>query len=307
MERTGLVAFDLDNTLGCFDAVYPWGHFFSVEELENSVNAYNLSPHLKGRLRKAETMFVEKIRAYRDFFSILLRPNLDALLKLLIKAKREGTIRAVCIYSNTGSTFTLFFAKRIIEEQYQCPGFFDCLVDANDPIRKYDWEQYSTDDLQLPKTFVGLKRIFKEYCGVNNTIHPNRILFVDDREVKHHLQNEEKNGLTYLQVTPYIPDITTEMRQKIYNIGLEVLLETNLVDSPMYLFSEIFQTQKMRRTQARRFLKNNINGLFDLLEYSENSASVPWLPAEKFKDDTTKIRKVMILFVKRREIEGAKQ
>jgi hypothetical protein len=97
------------------------------------------------------------------------------------------------------------------------------------------------------------------------------------------------------------------MRQKIYNIGLEVLLETNLVDSPMYLFSEIFQTQKMRRTQARRFLKNNINGLFDLLEYSENSASVPWLPAEKFKDDTTKIRKVMILFVKRREIEGAKQ
>lgn len=305
----GLVAFDLDNTLGCFDGIYPWGHFFSVDELENDVNSLEIDtpPSLKGRLKKAERLFIEKIREYRALFSVILRPNLDALIKPLIRAKRIGTVRAICIYSNTSSTFTMYFAKQVIEEMYGCPGFFDCMVDATDPIRKYDWEQ-SKESSQPLKTFLVLKRIFKEYCGVNNTITPDRILFVDDRKERHHLTNEEKNGLTYLQVTPYVPDITSRMREMIYTIGLEVLLETNLVDYPPYLFSNIFETKREKRTASGKRATADIKGMFDMLEYTETVVLSPWSRPIDFSDDTAAIRRVMTLFVKRcGDVKGVKK
>jgi len=306
---TGLVAFDLDNTLGCFDGIYPWGYFFSVDELENGVNALDIDtpPALKGRLKKAEQLFIKKLRAYRELFSVILRPNLDALIKPLIRAKRNGTVRAICMYSNTSSTFTMHFAKHIIEEQYSCPGFFDCMVDATDPIRKHDWED-SKDWSQPLKTFPVLKRIFKEYCGVTDIITPDRILFVDDRKERHHLANEEKHGLTYLQVTPYVPDITRRMREMIYTIGLEVLLETNLVDYPPYLFSNIFETTREKRTDSGRRSRVDIRGMFDMLEFTETAVLSPWSNPVDFSDDTAAIRRVMALFVKRcGDVKGVKK
>ena len=299
-KTTGLVAFDLDNTLGCFDGIYAWGHFFSVDELENNVNSLEIDtpPSLKARLKKAERLFIHKIREYRALFSVILRPNLDALIKPLIRAKRNGTVRAICMYSNTSSTFTMYFAKQVIEEMYSCPGFFDCLVDATDTIRKYDWEQ-SKETSQPLKTFHVLKRIFKEYCGVTDVITPDRILFVDDRKLRHHLTNEEKNGLTYLQVTPYVPDITQKMREMIYTIGLEVLLDTNLVDCPAYLFSNIFETKRERRTDSGRHITEDIKGMFDMLEYTESVILTRWSAPMDFSDDTAAIRRVMTLFVKR--------
>lgn len=305
----GLVAFDLDNTLGCFDGIYPWGHFFSVDELENDVNSLEIDmpPSLKGRLKKAERLFIQKIREYRALFSVILRPNLDALIKPLIRAKRNGTIKAICIYSNTSSTFTMYFAKQIIEEMYGCPGFFDCMVDATDQIRKYDWD-HSKERSQPLKTFLVLKRIFKEYCGVTDIITPDRILFVDDRKERHHLANEEKNGLTYLQVTPYVPDITQRMREMIYTIGLEVLLETNLVDCPAYLFSNIFDTKREKRTDSGRRVTADINGMFDMLEFTETAVLRAWSTPMEFSDDTAAIRRVVTLFVKRcGDVKGVKK
>lgn len=291
-----LVAFDLDNTLGSFDTMGPWSDFFSVETLENSINRHTLSAALKTRLRKAEDLLIEKIKANKDLFELVFRPNLDALIAPLVKAKRSGKVKAICIYSNTTCTFSMHFAKRIIEERYSCPDFFDCLVDVTHPIRKYDWEHNTEDKRQPLKTFIGLKKIFKELCGVTDTISPDRILFVDDRTVKHHLAQEEKDGLTYLQVSGYVPSISKTLRKKAYFIGLQVLLETQLMDYPAYLSSNIFHTDKeavIGDTPA----KIEVDGFFSLLGLVEKEIHDPYYPPMTFKDDTTKIRHVMATFL----------
>lgn len=287
---TAFVAFDLDSTLGSFDPVGPWSGLFSVETLENGEGTIPLTPALKRRLRAAESLFIEKVKANTKMMNLIFRPNLDALMTPLIKAKRAGKIGAVCIYSNTFETFSMYFAKRIIEERYACPGFFDCLVDSTHPIRKYDWDQNKVDNKQPLKTFHGLKKIFKILCGVKEDIQPESVLFVDDRSVKHHLEAEEKNGLTYLQVSSYVPDFTKDMRKQAYMMGLEVLLETNLVDCPAFLSSKIFHTDGGNGG-------NSSNDLFSYLKLIERDMLTPFQPPKAFKSDTGLIRRTVLAFL----------
>ena len=283
-----LVAFDLDNTLGSFDATGPWASFFSVETLENGFNGLRLPLALAERLHKAEEIFIDYVKECKELFELIFRPNLDALIVPLVKAKRSGKVRAICMYSNTSCTFSMHFAKKIIEERYGCPGFFDCMVDATHPIRKYDWEQNKADKIQPLKTFVNLRRIFRELCGITDEIQPERILFVDDRVEKHHLEHQEKDGLTYLQVSGYVPNISQKLRKRVYFMGLQTLLETGLIDDPAYLSSKIFRRGKGAE---------EINGFFDLLGKTEDEILEPYFPAMVFKHDTIKIRRIITTFL----------
>jgi hypothetical protein len=287
------VAFDLDATIGSFELIGPWSSIFNVETVENSVV---LSAGLKRRMRIAEDMFIEKIKANKKIIEHIFRPNLDELIIPLIKAKRAGKVRAVCIYSNTSETFTMYFAKKIIEERYSCAKFFDCLVDATHPIRKYDWDKNTEDALQPLKTFHGLKKIFRTLCNVKNTIRPENVLFVDDRSEKHHLEAEEKNGLTYLHVESYVPEFSEDVRKEAYMVGLQVLLETNLVDYPPFLSSEIFyRSQKVFDAQTLKTI--SVNGFFSLLKFVEAELINPLQPSAPFKGDDTLIRKTVAEFL----------
>ena len=281
-----LVAFDLDNTLGSFDIIGPWSSFFSVETLENADNEIFFSKPLETRLRGAEALLIEKIKADKELLEKLFRPNLDALIVPLVKAKKSGKVRAVCMYSNTTCTFAMYFAKRIIEDRYACPDFFDCLVDATHPIRKYDWEQNKVNKIQPLKTFIGLKKIFKTLCEVKDSIRPADIIFVDDRVEKHHLAQEERDGLTYLQVSGYVPHVAKAVRSRAYLMGLQVLLKAELTNEPEYLLSNIFQ-------------KPHIGGFFNLLEDTAKAIVTPYFPPQPFKDDSTKIRRVITTFLRR--------
>jgi hypothetical protein len=282
----GLVAFDLDNTLGSFDVIGPWANFFSVETLENDRNKIIFSKTLEARLRAAEDLLIEKIKGNKELLEKLFRPNLDALIIPLVKAKKSGKVRAVCMYSNTTCTFAMYFAKRIIEERYACPGFFDCLVDATHPIRKYDWEQNKVDKIQPLKTFIGLKKIFKTLCGITGTIQPTDILFVDDRVEKHHLAQEERDGLVYLQVSGYVPNVSKSVRGHMYLMGLQTLLEKDLTNDPEYLLSDVFH-------------KSDTGGFFSLLEDTAKAIMSPYFPPQPFKEDSMKIRRVITTFLTR--------
>ena len=281
-----LVAFDLDNTLGSFDPIGPWANFFSVETLENGENKMVLSDPLKNKIRDAETMFIEKVKACPELFDRMFRPNLDVLIAPIVKAKKSGKVRAVCMYSNTFSTFTMYFAKRIIEERYSCPNLFDCLVDSTHPIRKYDWDQNKDSNTQPLKTFVGLKRIFKNLCGVKDPIYPDRILFVDDRSVKHHLEEQEKDGLTYLQLNSYVPEFSRDLRGLAYLMGLQTLLESGLTNYPPYLKSEVCA-------------HSSDGGFFKLLKLTEEAILKPFFPAQEFREDTKRIRQIVTMFLSR--------
>ena len=297
-----LVAFDLDNTLGFFDVIGPWGEFFSIDLLENSVNTLKnpgpaLSPRLKELLRHAEWKVFKAIRASPKILEMIIRPNLDALLVPLIKAKAEGRVAAVCIYSNTPNTYTLHLAKTLIEDIYGCPGFFDYMVDATQAIRATDWRKRAAGASEPLKTFATLKRIFKDLCGVKGIIRPNQILFVDERAKKHDLEKEEIHGLTYLKPTVYSPFVSRALRAHCFKTILLTLDGTGLFEDKEYLESGIFDCVKYDLLSKREV---KIDDIIDLLKYVEIMADNPWVNPEEFVDDSKKIRQTMLKFLARK-------
>lgn len=285
-----LVAFDLDNTLGFFYHIGIWSDFFSVDAIENPFNkrinpGLRLSTELKAKLRKAEALYIKKLLASPKILKTVLRPNLDELIKPLIKHKAR--IQAVAIYSNTWNSFTPHIAKALIETIYKCPGLFTCLVDATHPIRREDWAEL--DDGQPAKTFKTLKSIFTTLCKVKGPVEPSDILFVDDREPKHRLEKDEIRGLTYLKPTPFDPKLTIPEREEIFKMGLDVLDETGLLEDHEYLSSDIFNCKKLTSTKKPVKIRG-VEHLFDLVGkklLSEGHDSV------KFKDDSGEIRECM--------------
>jgi len=297
-----LVAFDLDNTLGYFDLIAPWGEMFSLELLENSVNLQNnpgfhLTTKVRILMREMEKKFIEIVESTPIFMDTLLRPNLDALLVPLIRAKRVKQVRAVCIYSNSSSIFKLKFAKLVIEHKYRCPGFFDCLVDSVHPIRNYDWRKREDGRYEPLKTFATLKRIFKDLCGVKSIISPEDILFVDDRNPKHHLANDEKFGLTYLKPTAFSPPISQMIYDEFYSKVMLTFHKMGAFNDIDYISSHVFDCVKYDVYSKE---KTRLHGMFQLLRYIEHSMEDRSTRPTDFKDDSKKIQYTIAKFLVRK-------
>jgi len=293
-----LVAFDLDNTLGYFSHVGVWADFFSVDNLTNQFNLalnpkFKLSSDLKHRLGAAEKLYVKKILEHREILESILRPNLDAMIHPLIVAKREGKIRAICIYSNTWNTFTPHLGKVLIEHIYDCENLFDCVVDASHPIRAFDW----SDRLQggQIKTFEVLKSIFRELCGVKGAIKASDILFVDERAVKHVIANTK--GLTYLKPTEYLPALSLSLLHKVFNIGIEVLNESGLFKHGEYLESDVFHCIKFGDWNKENKY-NPIQNIYELIQIAEENLRASALVGDKFVYDSDEIKECIDNFLK---------
>ena len=285
-----LVAFDLDNTLGFFEHIGPLAELFSVETLENRFNRdinpnFRLSNRLKGRLRRAERRFLDKVIQSQRLLATILRPNLDAMILPLIKGKRDGLVRAVCIYSNTWNTFSVHAAKYIIERIYDAPGLFDAVVDASHPIRAHDWAGRRQGE--QVKTFKVLRQIFKTLCGVRGPIHPRNTLFVDERRQKHIIQEDEREGLTYLKPTEFFPRLTEAVKREAWDLGLEALHHEGLLENREYMESDVFHCLKYGNSFNNFVPITGPDELFRLVEESIGSAGRRWLT---FKDDTLDIR-----------------
>jgi len=297
-----LVAFDLDNTLGFFDVVGPWGEFFSVDLLENSVNTLKnpgqiFSPTLKRRLRKVEAAVLKAIRGNPEILEMIIRPNLDALLLPIIQAKRKGKVTAVCIYSNTPNTYSMYLAKALIEDIYEYPGFFDCMVDATQELRADDWKRKEKGSSEPLKTLSTLRCIFKDLCGIKGTIRPDQVLFVDERLKKHALEIEEARGLTYLKPTVYSPPVSKALKEKCFETILLAIDGTGLFEDKEYLESGILNCVKYDLLSKSTV---KIEDIFELLKYVEDMAEHPWVAPTEFKDDSKAIRQTVLKFLANR-------
>jgi hypothetical protein len=286
-----LVAFDLDNTLGYFEHIGPWAEFFSVETLENQFNSdinpkFYLSDSLRRKLRRAERRFVEKVLLHPRLLETVLRPNLDAMIHPLIKGKRDGTVRAVCIYSNTWNTFSVHAAKQMIETLYRSPGFFDAVVDASHPLRDPDW--HGRRQGEQVKTFKVLRQIFRVLCGVRGTIQRRDVLFVDDRPMKHLLQEDEREGLTYLKPSEFFPRIKEAVKAEAFRLGMETLEEEGLLEDRDYLESDVFRCLKYGDTFNSFVPISNVGELLKLVEENIRRSGQRWVT---FNDDTYEIRR----------------
>jgi hypothetical protein len=295
-----LVAFDLDNTLGCFYPIAPVADWLSPDCIENPVQqtvnqsaARPLSPALKKRLEAAEQRFFERIAAQPDVVDVLLRPNVGAMIRPIIKAKEAGRVRAVCIYSNTWIGMTMRLAKYLIERKFGAPGLFDALVDATHPIRKEDWAQFQSGEPL--KTYPTLRRIFREICDVKGVIRPTDVIFVDERPTRHAIQADVRNGLTYLQPTVYAPRFSAASKSAIRDTLTLVLHETGLLKDSEYMKSCVFQRVKLMYSFHRvpiRTFTDLMNHTFTEIETAD-SDTVP------FRNDSGPIRQQLVPFLQR--------
>ena len=293
-----LIAFDLDNTLGYFSHVGVWADFFSLENLENPFNLtpnpkFKLTSELREKLRAAEKLYVKKILENEEIVKSILRPNLDAMILPLITAKKEGRVRAICIYSNTWNTFTPGLGKALIETLYNCENLFDCVVDASHPIRTPDWSNRLQGN-QI-KTFHVLKAIFKQLCGVKGSIKESDILFVDERLVKHTIANSESKGLIYLKPSEYLPKLPMSLLKKVFNIGIEVLEESGLFKDTEYLESDVFHCIKFGPwDKINTYIP--LQNIFELIQIAEENLRASALVGHEFVDDTEEITECMEKF-----------
>ena len=282
------VAFDLDNTLGYFSHIGIFADFFSIENLENNFNKilnpkFQIESGLKEDLRNAAKLYIRKILESPEILETVLRPNLDALIKPIIKGRRSGKIKAVCIYSNTWNTFAVHMGKEIIESKYKYKGLFDTVVDASHSIRRYDW--LNRPQGQQVKTFKVLESIFKDLCGIRGHIIPSDILFVDERKEYHEIKED---GVHYLKPTEFLPKVSSNILHKVYMACMECLEETGLINNTKYLNSDIFHCIKFGGwDKINNFIV--INNFDELIQIAKENLYASGLNGHKFKDDTREI------------------
>jgi hypothetical protein len=187
------VAFDLDQTIGCFESVHPYLTVFFPDVLQivyrkpyykgPGVPVFDISTADKKRLASAFGDFVKWMAASEDK-NKLLRPGIIPIISLLLKAKKKGIVGGIMIYSNNANPYMLLFAHELIkavlgiDEPIFCP-----LVHWWHPLRNKEVRGEKSFDLSHgPKTVDTIRAAFmngfckKYYVQVSSA----DILFFDD-------------------------------------------------------------------------------------------------------------------------------
>jgi len=230
------VAFDLDRTLGFFEIVSPLAFFWSKDFLSNPEQAaanssLRISKKLELQLTKARETFARSLLGEPALLFTILRPDLGEMIRPLLKAK---CFKTAIIYSNTGVSYSVELAKFIIEKHYKAPGFFSLTADHWHPLRDED----RTDKFTEPKKTIGtLQKLFRRATHERKDIPIKNIMFVDDRIPKHELADQEKDGLVYMNLAPYVPSVTDKQRDQLLFLAVAALDKHGLLRSAEYLQS----------------------------------------------------------------------
>ena len=236
------VAFDLDNTLGFFELTNPLAFLWSPDFLENpeqsAVNhRLDISSKHNAKLKKARATFANSLLNDSDLLSLVIRPNIDAIILPLLKKKKK--LKTAIIYSNTGVTYSMELAKYLIEKKFKAPEFISLMADHWHPLRVADRPRYVPEGryVQPEKTIKTLQLLFRTALGTKTVPPVNKIMFVDDRDPKHKLEAQEEDGLTYVVPTAFFPKFTDYQKRAIMFLALEALDREGLLSDEEYLSS----------------------------------------------------------------------
>jgi hypothetical protein len=246
------VAFDLDQTLGCFESIHPYLIVFFPDLLHEVYRApyYQGSPVAKlnvtfsdkQRLANAFTDFVKGM-AVSEGKNKLLRPGILNVISMLLAAKKQGLVGGIMIYSNNSNVYMLRFAHELIktllgvEEPIFCP-----LVHWWHPLRNNEVRGSAPMPLSHgPKNVDTIISAFSAgYCRKYYvTIGLANVIFFDDL-----IHNNIKNIIpaqNYFHVQPYhrAGDFAT-----IHNCFLNALM-VNDIDHNLGLIDEFKKTGLM--------------------------------------------------------------
>ena len=263
------VAFDLDCTLGFFEITNTFAFLWSPDFLRNPEQrkpngTLNLSASLTGKLKRARYNFASALLKTPDLLHTVIRANLDVFMEKLLNAKRARKLKTVIIYSNTGVTYSMELAKMLIERLYRAQGFFSLMADH--------WHHLRDDDHVLEregvyieplKTISTLQKLFKESTHSAKDVPLSQILFVDDRQPKHHLQEEEVNGLTYIVPSRFVPKVSNFQKKALLFMAMDAMDEAGLLHDEEYLKSG-FCHRKIPYDFTKVYA---VNGFPDLFTY----------------------------------------
>jgi hypothetical protein len=301
------VAFDLDNTLGFFEFTNPLAYFWSQEFLENPEQSrpnaeLTISKALKAKLKRAQSNFVTLFLQNPHLHHLVLRPNLHAMILPLLKAKRNRKLKTVILYSNTSVTNSLELAKEIIERMYNAPGLFALSADHWHPLRTADHPKGGIQPykyVEPKKTITTLQRLFRVAAKhpKNKVIPLKHIAFVDDRNPKHELQEQEAGGLTYIVPTSYYPHANKQEKKELLLLAAAAMDQVGLLKDPEYLNSGF-----CHRKIPYHFTKlHEIHGFPDLFHYVWGQIQQVRVPKEPWYPDTMTIQGTMTEFLKQIE------
>jgi hypothetical protein len=213
MMSTYWVAFDLDQTIGCFESVHPYLSAFFPDVLQivyrkpyykgPGVPVLDITTVDKKRLALAFGDFVKWMAASEDK-NKLLRPGIIPIISLLLKGKKKGVVGGLMMYSNNSNPYMLMFAHELIKAILGIEeDIFYPLVHWWHPLRNKEVRGNAGFDLSHgPKTVDTIRAAFmsgykKSYLQVSSA----DIIFFDD--LIHEGISNIIPAQNYFHVAPY--------------------------------------------------------------------------------------------------------
>jgi hypothetical protein len=178
------VAFDLDQTIGCFESIHPYLTVFFPDVLQivyrkpyykgPGVPVLDISSADKKRLALAFNDFVKWMAATENE-NKLLRPGIIPIISLLLKAKKRGLVGGIMIYSNNSNPYMLHFAHELIKTILGIKTAIFCpLVHWWHSLRNKELRGNVSFSLSHgPKTVSTIRAAFTNIYCINNRYNRN--------------------------------------------------------------------------------------------------------------------------------------
>jgi len=201
------VAFDMDSTLGYFNSLTNYLLCLYPEDLRNMEPDLEIDFAIKDEWKpKIDAAFKEftKLLAESEQINKMLRPGILQIIELLLKAKSEGKVGGLMIYSNNPQKRTLYLVNELICRLLKTSHVFCPLIYSGDPIRGDENVTNEKHKDTIIRSFLvaGLR----DGCGYGllkrKNVDPANIIFFDDLIHKDIYDNIPKAN--YFHVQPYV-------------------------------------------------------------------------------------------------------
>lgn len=234
------VAFDLDETIGNFQAIGILANLWSVDDLNTPEqlqgNPFTPSRDLKTKLERVKETFANYILRDKNLLDMIIRPNIGELFEPLLAAKRSKHLKTMIIYSNTGNKFSVELAERLLEQMFG-PNLFSLKADWWHPLRRAD-KVVVQGEVITHKRIETLQLLFQKALKTKKSIPLGNILFIDDRSPRHTLIQQVPQGLSYLVPTAFHPTIPVKQKDHLLFMAFAAMEQHGLFENPEYLQSK---------------------------------------------------------------------
>ena len=282
--RMACVAFDLDETIGSFRAVWYLASFWSVDyintvEQRNGNAPFTPSASLKHTLDLVKETFANYLLRDKEILDLIIRPNIGELIRPLLAAKRARHLKTMIIYSNTGISYTIELAERLLAHMFKVPKLFSLTADWWNPLRSADKTVVRGDTI-MHKRIETLQKLFQKALQTKKKIPLGNILFIDERSQRHTLAEQIPEGLTYLVPTEFQPSLSVKQKEYLLFMAFAAMEQHGLLENKEYLDSKFcHRTIRLSYPENANIRVDSVRELFGAVSRCVmNVEGSPWKP-----------------------------